>query len=108
MVARVDLIAGDVRGPLLDRHAAINETTKVVARFAQTAWARVGDDIEVVTTLPAITRNMYFRVRGTNTNDLEPAMDVPGENPWTDLWFYSNPIFINVATPETSPAGAKR
>ena len=27
---------------------------------------------------------------------LEPAMDPPGENPWTDLWFYSNPIFIEV------------
>jgi hypothetical protein len=28
--------------------------------------------------------------------DEEPVMDVPGENPWTDLWFYSNPIFIDV------------
>ena len=28
-------------------------------------------------------------------------MDMPGENPWHDLWFYSNPIFINVAKAET-------
>ena len=27
---------------------------------------------------------------------LEPAPDEPGENPWHDLWFYSNPIFIEV------------
>lgn len=103
MVARVDLIAGDVRAPLLDGHAYINETTKVVARFPPTAWTRSGDDIEVVATLPAMKRNMYIRVRGTSTNDLEPVMDVPGENPWTDLWFYSNPIFISVALPQTSP-----
>ena len=24
------------------------------------------------------------------------AMDVPGENPWDDLWFYANPVFIKV------------
>jgi len=23
-------------------------------------------------------------------------MDVPGENPWDDLWFYANPVFIKV------------
>lgn len=102
-VARVDLIAGDVRGPLLDRHAAINETTRVVARFTPAGWTRIGDDIEVVATLPAVKRNIYIRVRGTSTNDLEPAMDVPGENPWADLWFYSNPIFINVVPSDTSP-----
>ena len=32
-VTRVDLIAGDVRGPLIDRHAAVNETTRVISRF---------------------------------------------------------------------------
>ena len=30
-VARVDLIAGDVRRPLINRHAAINETARVIA-----------------------------------------------------------------------------
>jgi hypothetical protein len=37
---------------------------------------------------------MYLRVRGTSTTELEPQMDDAGENPWTDLWFYSNPIFV--------------
>ena len=102
-VSRVDLIAGDVRGPLIDRHASINETAKVIQRLMPAAWTRDGDTIEVVTTLPARRRNIYIRVRGTNTNDLEPPMDVPGENPWRDLWFYSNPIFINVTAAETQP-----
>ena len=44
---------------------------------------------------------MYVRVRGTNTTDLEPRMDTLGEIPWNDLWFYSNPIFINASRSET-------
>ena len=46
--------------------------------------------------LPAAERDLYVRIRGTSTDDLEPPMDGPGENPWHDLWFYSNPIFIEV------------
>ena len=103
-VARVDLIAGDVRGPLVDRHAAINETTRVIARFGPGTWKRAdggaADEYEIVTTLPPIKGNIYVRVRGTNTTDLEPRMDTPGENPWNDLWFYSNPIFINAPRSE--------
>lgn len=93
-VRRVDLITGDVRGPLIDRHAVTNETARVFARFEPKTWRREGDEIIIETTLPAVTRDMYFRVRGTSTTDLEPAIDLPGEDPWTDLWFYSNPIFI--------------
>jgi hypothetical protein len=26
-----------------------------------------------------------------------PAAPAAGEDPWTDLWFYSNPIFLEVA-----------
>jgi hypothetical protein len=37
----------------------------------------------------------YIRVRGTNTTELEPEPDPAGENPWQDLWFYSNPVFID-------------
>ena len=47
-------------------------------------------------TIPKINKNSYIRVRGTNTEDLEPLMDKPGENPWFDLWFYSNPVFIEI------------
>jgi hypothetical protein len=39
---------------------------------------------------------MYLRVRGTNTSEMEPELDPRGENPWQDLWFYSNPIFVEV------------
>ena len=37
----------------------------------------------------------YLRVRGTNVaTELEPEPDELGEDPWADLWFYSNPVFI--------------
>ena len=100
-VARVDLIAGDVTGVLSDRQAFRNPTTRVVARVPPERWMRRCADYEIEVPLPPVTRDMYVRVRGTNTADLEPQMDVPGENPWNDLWFYSNPIFITVGAAST-------
>lgn len=95
-VARVDLIAGDMTGPARDRNADKNSSTRVVARFTARDWMQQGDVYTLSTTLPRVAGNMYVRVRGTSTTDAEPAMDPPGENPWQDLWFYSNPIFIEV------------
>ena len=34
-------------------------------------------------------------------------MDERGENPWSELWFYSNPIFIEV-DPRTTTSQAQR
>ena len=95
-VARVDLIAGDVRGPVADRTLDKNETTRVVARFTPKDWRCAEGTCTITTTLPGVGRNSYLRVRGTNTMSEEPAMDPAGEGPWTDLWFYSNPIFLEV------------
>ena len=95
-VHRVDLILGDVQGPLSDGRVDRNPTARVIARFTRREWTREDDRYSVATTLPAITRDVYLRVRGTSTEDTEPRMDTPGEDPWADLWFYSNPIFIEV------------
>jgi hypothetical protein len=35
-------------------------------------------------------------VRGTNGTELEPEPDLAGEDPWSDLWFYANPVLIDV------------
>ncbi|MEZ5285383.1 MAG: hypothetical protein R2712_11375 [Vicinamibacterales bacterium] len=91
----MDLITGDVTGPAADRDGFRNESTKVVARFTPSSWERSGDVVTVRTTLTA-ARDMYLRVRGTSGADLEPSMDEIGEDPWSDLWFYSNPVFIHV------------
>ena len=44
--------------------------------------------------LENVNADSYLRVRGTNGQELEPAEDPAGEDPWSDLWFYSNPIFL--------------
>ncbi len=98
-VRRVDLIWGEVRGPVDDPGIDTNDTTRVVARFTEADWSQSGNIRTIATSLPASgarARSTYIRVRGTSTFDAEPLMDEAGENPWTDLWFYSNPIFINV------------
>jgi hypothetical protein len=96
IVRRVDLIAGDVTGPATDRNLDINESSKVIARFTQKNWICSGNVCTISNTLPKVTRNIYLRVRGTSTNDAEPSMDTQGENPWHDLWFYSNPTFVEI------------
>lgn len=95
-VKRVDLIVGEVKGLIANRNAAKTETTKVVKRFGESEFRRDGEFTVLTTTLPAVKANQYLRVRGTNITEEEPALDVRGEDPWADLWFYANPIFIEV------------
>lgn len=95
-VARVDLIRGDVMGRLEDRATNKNPTTRVEARFTADNWSAAGDYRSISYRLRNVTKNEYLRVRGTNTTELEPLPDPKGEDPWSDLWFYANPIFISV------------
>ncbi|MFN3583138.1 phosphoesterase [Phenylobacterium sp.] len=95
-VARVDLIRGDVTGPAADRDADRNPTTRVEKRFGPGDWVREGERLSMAFTLKNVTQDGYVRVRGTNGSELEPEADTAGETPWSDLWFYANPIFIEV------------
>ena len=97
-VTRVDVITGDVQGPAADPNNDRNPTTRVVERITERQWKRDRDTYTMTTTLPARDRSFYIRVRGTNTQDAEPPMDAAGESPWPDLWFYSNPIFVELGT----------
>ena len=93
-VSRVDVIIGDMRGASEDPNVDRNPTTKVIARFSERQWTRDGDTSTFLTTLPASDRNFYVRVRGTNTHGRRAAYGRCRRNPWADLWFYSNPIFV--------------
>ena len=95
-VARVDLIVGEVRGRLDDPTVDTNPTTRVVRRFTDADWVREGEWLTMSVTLESSEADRYLRVRGTNTDEPEPELDSPGEDPWADLWFYSNPIFLSV------------
>lgn len=92
-VNRVDLIAGDVSGIAKDPELNANASTRVVKRFTSRDWKKQGEFLTMSYVLP-VTSQHYIRVRGTNTDELEPEKDPPAENPWNDLWFYSNPVFI--------------
>lgn len=93
-VKRVDLIVGEVH-PSTSPSADHNPTARVIERFLPATWIKDRNGYRITTKL-RVSSNLYLRVRGTSSGDLEPEIDQPGENPWTDLWFYSNPVFIEV------------
>ncbi|HUP53219.1 MAG TPA: hypothetical protein VM198_12130 [Longimicrobiales bacterium] len=95
-VARVDLISGLVTGVRPDRSGDTNPTTRVVARWTSAEWSDDGPYRSVTYAWEDVTADAYVRVRGTNGAELEPEPDPRGEDPWSDLWFYSNPVFIEV------------
>jgi hypothetical protein len=94
-VRRVDLIVGQITGPNPNLDADTNPTTTVVGRFGTSDWRRQGSDYVIRYTLRDVQGDLYARVRGTNTDEAEPLPD-GREDPWTDLWFYSNPVFVHV------------
>jgi hypothetical protein len=95
-VRRIDLISGRVTGPVQDRSTDINSSAQVVHRFTKADWKREGEVLVMRHRLRKVTEPLYLRLRGTNTEELEPAEDQPGENPWADLWFYANPVFVEI------------
>jgi hypothetical protein len=95
-VGRVDLITGQIHGIQDNLGLDVNPSTKVAARFTSADWQTDGEYRTITTTIKDVQHDMYLRVRGTNTMELEPTPDPLGENPWEDLWFYSNPVFIAV------------
>ena len=92
---RIDLIMGAVTGPQANADLARNPTTAVVERVSRKAFEG-GDGQYLIRTELTAYANGYLRLRGTNTDSLEPEKDPLGEDPWSDLWFYSNPVFIEL------------
>ena len=92
----MDLIVGNLTGRLSDPAHDRNPTTRVVRRFSPDDWSRQGEYSTMSHTLEGIEGDGYLRVRGTNSGEPEPEPDPRGEDPWKDLWFYSNPIFVEV------------
>ena len=56
-----------------------------------------GTPIRLAYKFENVQESFYVRLRGTNGEEREPLEDPDGEDPWSDLWFYSNPIFIEVS-----------
>ncbi len=104
---RVDVIRGLVTGAAADPDSFGAPTAQVVKSFDTSG--RTGR-FTLTLTLSKVRQPMYLRIRGTDGNRTRPgllgstvdpfgpAADVRGSaDPWADLWFYANPIFVNVA-----------
>ncbi len=105
-LARVDVVKGLVTGPVPDADTLTTPHTRVVKSFD--VHRRTGR-INLTLDLRDIDRPFYLRLRGTDGRRSQPgllgakvdphgpAADVRGNaDPWQDLWFYSNPIFVDV------------
>lgn len=94
-----------------------NETTKVIKTFSKSDFKTDAEGYTTVTfTVPATDKNTYYRLRGTNLAPNTPNQTDANGNPlvdtaltsvkgtntaaeaFSDLWFYSNPIFVNAGT----------
>ncbi|MDQ0773639.1 hypothetical protein QF026_002105 [Streptomyces aurantiacus] len=103
-LARVDVIQGDVTGPAADKDTLTAPTTKVVKSYEIN---KSTGTVRVTYSLGRVDRPLYLRVRGSDGNrsavgsrgaavdPAGPAIDVVGDaDPWKDLWFYSNPLWV--------------
>lgn len=103
-LARVDVIQGDVTGPVADPDTLSTPNTRVVESYEVTAGET---QLRFRHDLGAVDGPVYIRLRGTDGNrsapgfmgaDVDPngpAIDVVGDaDPWEDLWFYTNPIWV--------------
>ena len=113
-VNHLDLIVGNVTGPAskgtASWEASTNPTAHVAKTFSGAEIAPLGDNWYVATCrLSNVSGPIYLRLRATNlapgTPDMtdaagNPLPDVAGSNTaakaWGSLWFYSNPIWVEV------------
>ncbi len=98
VLARVDLISGDITGPTKDRDS-FAAPAAVVKSFD---IKEKRGEMTLTYTFAAVKSSFYVRIRGTDgrfaaTGTIEPRLDPVPIDPWTDLWFYANPIFVNVS-----------
>ncbi|MFF4272063.1 PHP domain-containing protein [Streptomyces sp. NPDC001536] len=103
----VDVIRGAVRGAVTDRDSWKAPDTKVV--HTKDVGGRKGT-YTLRIPLTAGDESFYVRLRGSDGNrhgagylgaSVDPNGPIPHEpgngDPWADTWFYSNPVFIDVA-----------
>jgi hypothetical protein len=103
-LARIDVIRGAVTGPVADAETFVAPDTSVVKSFEVN---RATGTVSFTYDLGPVDRPCYVRLRGTDghrsapglrgaaVDAAGPAVDVGGSaDPWADLWFYTNPMWV--------------
>jgi hypothetical protein len=103
-LAKVDLIVGAVTGPASNKDVFTTPSTKVVKTFEVN---KSTGQVTLRYSFGAADTPYYLRLRGSDgkrsavgllgasVDPAGPAMDVVGDaDPWKDLWFYTNPIWV--------------
>ncbi|WP_353649982.1 PHP domain-containing protein [Nakamurella sp. A5-74] len=103
-LAKVDVIRGAVTGPVSNKDTFTAPETRVVKTYDVSGQSKV---IVLNYNLGRLDDGFYVRLRGSDGKRLAvglngatvdpagPKMDTVGDaDPWDDLWFYSNPMWI--------------
>ncbi|MCY1141786.1 histidinol-phosphatase [Actinoplanes sp. Pm04-4] len=104
VLKRVDVIVGTVTGPVADKDSFKAPDTKVVKSFE---ISKKTGKVSISYSFGRLDKPFYVRVRGTDGNRTQPGLMGPGvdpygpkldvvgdADPWGDLWFYTNPIWV--------------
>jgi hypothetical protein len=134
-VDHIDLISGEISGKKtpgsVEYSSPENPSTKVVARFdavgnvtdsnglTSIKWTEKAHGVKQMSISMDVTKDMYFRLRGTNqglniTNETDgngnPLADTlvtaTASSAFSDLWFYSNPIFVGNTITDVSESSS--
>lgn len=117
-VDHIDLISGEVTGKISPNSEAYtndkNETAKVIQTFTSEDWTTDEEGYNTLTFTVKADKDRYYRLRGTNlevsaegqTDEMgnplrdemkeRPSADSINDHNYSDLWFYGNPIFVDV------------
>ncbi|SDF47297.1 PHP domain-containing protein [Klenkia brasiliensis] len=98
-LAKVDVISGPVTGAATDRDTLAAPQTRVVKTFDVSSAG--GRRVRLDHTFTNVQQSFYLRLRGSDGKQLDaagnPPMDtIANEDPFADLWFYANPVFVDV------------
>ena len=104
---KIDVIIGQIRPPSADRDNFLAPDTRVVKTFDVRGDVPAGGVVNFRYDVRRVQGPFYVRLRGSDGNRLAtgllggrvdpsgPQVDAVGNaDPWRDLWFYTNPVFV--------------
>lgn len=108
-LARVDVILGKVTGPVTDADTMTAPDTRVITQMPVKDLTLRNGTYTWTQEVETPFDNFYVRLRGTDGKksqpgflgaDIDPAGpaidEIGNADPWEDLWFYTNPVFVEV------------